>query len=184
MPSRPPARSPSPVERGIFGWVFAHWLALVNGFLTFYIAGAAAPPLLIETGQPRLAATLFGLYGFVCHQLPGRSFFLFGHQMGFCHRDVAIFGTILLGGLLFSLIRLRLRALPWQLYLALCVPMAIDGGTQLLGWRESTWELRVITGFLFGLATVWSLYPIIDRGMRQAAMDYEAEGRARAESEA
>jgi len=37
----------------------------------------------------------------------------------------------------------------------LILPMAWDGTTQLFGWRESTWALRVITGTLFGGGTVW-----------------------------
>jgi uncharacterized membrane protein len=40
--------------------------------------------------------------------------------------------------------------------------MGIDGLTQLPGWRESTWELRTITGLLFGAANVWLLFPRVD----------------------
>jgi hypothetical protein len=40
--------------------------------------------------------------------------------------------------------------------------MALDGVTQLLGWRESTWELRVSSGLLFGLASAWFVYPRIE----------------------
>ena len=40
-----------------------------------------------------------------------------------------------------------------QRYLLLIAPMAIDGLTQLVGWRESNWELRTLTGALFGLAS-------------------------------
>jgi hypothetical protein len=70
-------------------------------------------------------------------------------------------------GLLFSLVRRRVGPLPIRWYVLLCVPMAIDGTTQLFGWRESTWELRVITGFLFGLASAWLVFPILERGMRE-----------------
>ena len=41
------------------------------------------------------------------------------------------------------------------------LPTAIDGGTQLLGLRESTNPLRLISGILFGLAVVWFTYPQI-----------------------
>jgi uncharacterized membrane protein len=43
--------------------------------------------------------------------------------------------------------------------------MALDGFTQLFGWRESTWELRVITGLLFGFASGWLVYPRFDLAM-------------------
>ncbi len=43
----------------------------------------------------------------------------------------------------------------------LFLPTAIDGFTQLFGWRESTNELRLITGFPFGIGyaylIVWAL---------------------------
>jgi uncharacterized membrane protein len=44
--------------------------------------------------------------------------------------------------------------------------MAIDGITQLFGLRESNWQLRTITGALFGLASVWLAYPYLEEGMR------------------
>ncbi len=40
--------------------------------------------------------------------------------------------------------------------------MAVDGFTQLVGWRESTVELRTLTGALFGAASVWLIYPRVD----------------------
>src|ERR1700682_2051648 len=45
--------------------------------------------------------------------------------------------------------------------------MAIDGFTQLFGWRESTWELRVVTGLLFGLASGWLVLPRLDAAFGQ-----------------
>ena len=39
--------------------------------------------------------------------------------------------------------------------------MVWDGTTQMFGWRESTWELRVMTGTLFGLSTVWFVLPLL-----------------------
>ena len=43
------------------------------------------------------------------------------------------------------------------------LPMAIDGTTQMFGLRESTWELRVLTGTLFGLGNVWFALPLIQK---------------------
>ena len=44
--------------------------------------------------------------------------------------------------------------------------MALDGFPQLFGWRESTVELRTLTGALFGLASLWLVYPRLDRVLR------------------
>jgi len=43
--------------------------------------------------------------------------------------------------------------------------LANDGGTATLGWRESTPLLRTLTGALFGLASAWYLYPLMDRAL-------------------
>jgi uncharacterized membrane protein len=88
-----------------------------------------------------------------------------GYKVAICQRDVATYGAILLAGLVFGLVR-RLKPLPiWAFVLSL-VPMAIDGTTQLFGLRESNWQLRTITGALFGLASVWLAYPYLEEGMR------------------
>jgi uncharacterized membrane protein len=49
------------------------------------------------------------------------------------------------------------------------VPMALDGGTQLFGWRESTWELRTLTGIIFGLGVCWFVLPYIEYGASSKA---------------
>jgi uncharacterized membrane protein len=81
--------------------------------------------------------------------------------MAFCERDLAIYLGLVLVGLIYA----RWRALQpcgYLLYGVLILPMAIDGFTQLFGWRESTWELRVLTGLLFGLASAWLVLPRVD----------------------
>jgi hypothetical protein len=50
--------------------------------------------------------------------------------------------------------------------------MALDGGSQFLSLiipgfpiRESVWQLRVLTGGLFGFSIAWLAYPYIQEGM-------------------
>jgi hypothetical protein len=56
----------------------------------------------------------------------------------------------------------RIAGLSFRAYLLLILPMALDGFTQLFGWRESDALLRTITGCLFGAASVWLIYPRFD----------------------
>lgn len=96
-----------------------------------------------------------------------------GYKMALCERDMAIYGAILLFGLLFSLSGRKIKSLPWYLWIVLgLVPIGIDGFSQLPGllqnhlpaWvviRESTPLLRAITGAMFGLSTAWYVYPIV-----------------------
>jgi uncharacterized membrane protein len=80
-----------------------------------------------------------------------------------CARNLSIYGAMFAGGLIFVLSKKRLPGIPWWLWLLLILPMAYDGLTQMVGLRESTWELRVLTGTLFGLANMWFALPLIQK---------------------
>ncbi len=99
-----------------------------------------------------------------------------GYKVALCQRDVAIYGGILLGGLLFTLIRGRLKPISLALWLLIGVfPIALDGGSQLLSnlpflsfpIRESTPLLRTVTGLLFGIMNVWLAFPYVEESMRE-----------------
>ena len=98
---------------------------------------------------------------------------LIGYKVAICERDVAIYGSVLLAGLLFAVVRPRLSALPLRWYLLLLLPIAIDGGSQLFGLRESNWWLRTLTGALFGVASVWLAYPYIEDAMQDVLITEE-----------
>lgn len=102
-----------------------------------------------------------------------------GFKVALCQRDVAIYGAILLGGLVFALVRKRLKPLPLLLWLLLgVVPLGIDGSIQLFSalpfwpfpYYESTPLVRTVSGALFGLANVWMAYPYLDESMTETAM--------------
>ncbi len=100
-----------------------------------------------------------------------------GYKVALCERDVAIYGSILLFGLIFAATGRKLPSLPWYLWIAIgIIPIAIDGFSQLpslmqlngipwLPMRESTPLLRTLTGFLFGFSTAWYGYPFIEQSM-------------------
>jgi uncharacterized membrane protein len=102
-----------------------------------------------------------------------------GYKVALCERDVAIYGGLLLFGILFSLTGNRIKPIPWYAWVILgIVPMGIDGVTQLPGllentfaWlpvRESTPLLRTITGLLFGISTAAYGYPLIEQTMLES----------------
>ena len=165
-----------PLMEGFALFVTSHWLALMNAAL-FVFSGLPVLSPILEAGDSPVGQTLgsviFVAYRATCHQLPNRSFFIMGHQVAWCERDAAIWTALLLGGLLFGFVRHRLRSPDMWLYALLILPMAIDGTTQLFGVRESNWELRVITGTLFGLASAWLVLPILERGMNEVRASLE-----------
>ncbi len=192
-----------------------HWLAIFNLIVLLYVGLPFSSPFLIKAGMTTPARVIYKIYGPLCHQLPYRSWFLFGEQsvypleradlgvtsyeeiagvssidllrdrtfignesvgyrVALCQRDVAIYGSIFLAGVAFTFLRHRLKPLPiWAWFLIGILPLALDGGSQLITslpfvpfpWRESTPLFRTLTGVLFGVANVWMAYPYVEEIM-------------------
>lgn len=107
-----------------------------------------------------------------------------GWKVALCERDVAIYGALFLGGLIFSipLLRNRLRPIPIWLYFILGIlPIALDGGIQLLSEpplalfaaRETTPLFRTLTGGLFGLMNAWLAFPYLEESFRLTRAEIE-----------
>jgi len=213
-----------------------HWLLVVNVMAGLFIGLTAAAPLLMALGLEGPARVLYRFYALNCHQLPQRSYFLFGphgvdtysleqilawggdpgylrgfvgnaeigFKMAMAHRNTAIHSTVFLAGLAYALLRRRLRALPWKWYLILIAPMFFDGMSHVvsevtgLGFRDTNawaawltggafgpafytgtgigslnWLLRTLTGALFGLASVWLAYPLLEAGLADSGQQLE-----------
>jgi uncharacterized membrane protein len=91
-----------------------------------------------------------------------------GYKVALCERDIAIYGAVFLAGIIFADLRARgrVRAPTLRVYLLFLIPIAVDGLTQLFGWRESNWWLRTVTGAIFGAASVWLAYPYVEEAMQ------------------
>jgi len=108
-----------------------------------------------------------------------------GYKLALCERDVAIYGAILIFGVLFSLTGKKIPPLPWYLWILLGLgPIGLDGFSQFLSqmglgifdWlplRESTPLLRIITGGLFGLMTAWFGFPYLEESVQENRYDMQ-----------
>jgi uncharacterized membrane protein len=65
------------LDRAI-AWLARHWLLAVNLAMGLFIGGTLLPPMLMHLGLEGPARIFYTLYGSNCHQLPERSYFLFG----------------------------------------------------------------------------------------------------------
>lgn len=97
-----------------------------------------------------------------------------GYKVALCERDIAMYGGILLFGLLFAISRRKIRPIHWLVWILIgIIPIGVDGFSQLISqvplnllpYRESTPILRVITGSLFGFITAWFGYPYVEESM-------------------
>jgi uncharacterized membrane protein len=143
-----------------------HWVLVIGFFLGLYAVLPLLAPVLMASGITGPSNLIYSGYRFACHQLPSRSYFIFGHQMAFCHRDTAIYLSLFLAVIVFGFVRHRVKPLPWQVYVAFIIPMAIDGITQLLGLRTSNWQLRTLTGVLFGVGSAWLALPYLEEAFQ------------------
>ncbi len=87
-----------------------------------------------------------------------------GYKIPVCSRDVAIYTAMLVGLLALPFIK-KVETEDWPnkwILVAAALPTAIDGTTQLLGFRESTNLLRLITGAIIGIALPFFILPILN----------------------
>jgi uncharacterized membrane protein len=107
-----------------------------------------------------------------------------GYKLALCERDISIYGFVLVGGVLYAMLRnrFRIRPLPILAFILIGVlPIALDGFSQLFSYmltpasgdgagplalRESPPLLRSLTGAWFGLLLVWLAYPRVEEGMQ------------------
>ncbi|HEX9092588.1 MAG TPA: DUF2085 domain-containing protein [Coriobacteriia bacterium] len=116
--------------------------------------------------------TFLRVLGFgLCHQLPQRSFFGGGYQLPVCARDTGIYVGFVLSLLVMALLdRGRRRSeLPHPGLLALGVLfvgiMGWDGVTSYAGLRQTTNDLRLITGLLTGYALPLVVVPMLNSSL-------------------
>jgi uncharacterized membrane protein len=169
------------VERGA-RWVLRHWLLCLNTLALVYAGLPWLSPLAKWAGHPILGELLFRIYTPLCHQKAERSFFVCGHQVAFCHRCTAMYTGIVAAGALFALLRRVIPPAPLRLGAALAIPIVIDGGMHLLddllglGLRAGgdaigtpNFWLRMVTGVLFALALMLTVYPRLERDLKVMA---------------
>ncbi len=69
----------SPADR-VSNFFSHHYLAIANLLLLLYAGLPFLAPVFMKTGHPTAAGVIYKLYYPLCHQLPFRSWFLFGEQ--------------------------------------------------------------------------------------------------------
>jgi uncharacterized membrane protein len=149
-----------------------HWLGLMNGVLLVITGLSILAPYLEHAGHPIPGLLIYKAFRLLCHQKPERCFFVFGHQMAVCSRCFSVYASFLLIGLAFAawraLTQRHWEEIPLWMLGVLAIPMALDGVTQLVGWRESTQVLRTITGTLVGAGVGLFVFPFLGRAFQEA----------------
>jgi len=160
------------IDRAIYH-VARHWIWLLNVVGVIFVALPVLAPILMAEGHRTMANMIYRPFHLICHQLPRRSFHIMGYKMAYCERDFAIYTGLLILGLVYGASSRKIRPATLKELGLFCIPIAVDGFTQLFGWRESTWELRVITGSIFAVGVAWLAFPRLEYGFREIVTTVE-----------
>lgn len=170
-----------------------HWLVMANLLIGLYVVTPFLAPVFMAMGLTLPGKAIYWVYSFLCHQLPERSYFLFGPKISFSlseiravwpntgsililrqfignsqmgwkmawsDRMVSMFTSLWLFGILWGVIKNKIKALPWWGLILLLLPMAVDGTTHLVsdlagigqGFRDSNVWLAALTNHHLPLA--------------------------------
>lgn len=108
-----------------------HWLALFNLAVFTYVALPFLAPLLMQAGLPGAARLVYTIYSPACHQLPDRSYFLFGDQTVYTLPELEQLGVLEDTNLLVRRRFVGGESLGWKV--ALCERDVAIYGAVLLG---------------------------------------------------
>lgn len=217
----------SPIDR-VAAWLAGNWIVLFGSLMGLLVALPFLAPFFMRIGWNLPGSIIYTIYSFLCHQLPERSFFLFGPKLSYTlpeiqsawqmtfdpmilrqfvgnpqmgwkvawsDRMVAIYSSVWLFGLVWYPLRKHIRRLSWWGLILFLIPMVIDGGSHTVsdlagigaGFRDTNlWladltqnlfpttfyagdavgsfnsSMRLLTGVLFGLGSVWYTFPFLD----------------------
>lgn len=200
-----------------------------------YVGLPFLAPVFMRLGWTTPARVIYLAYSLVCHQMPQRSYFLFGPQtmysleqiqsvwqntinplvlrqyigepalgwkVAWSDRMVSMYTSVLVFAWLWYPWRKRIKPLPWWGFVLFLLPMGVDGLTHMVsdfygigqGFRyTNTWLaeltnyafaptfyvgdgvgsfnfwMRLITGLLFGVGTVWFGFPYLEAAFSDTA---------------
>jgi len=121
-----------------FAWGGGHWLFIFNLLVALYLVLPVAAPILMESGHTAAGRFIYLIFRPQCHQLPERSFFIFGESMTYTLEDLEA-ASVLPGMTLTERARFS--------------------GNERLGYKIAfcqrdlaTWGAILLAGLLFGIS--------------------------------
>jgi len=138
----------------------AGW-GVAAGLAALFVALIVGAPLLKAGGFEAAAASVYGAFTLLCHQMDERSFHVAGFKMAVCARCLGLYAGALAGALVYPLVRPVVRRdLPWRGWLlAAAVPTSIDFALGFFHVWENTHASRFLTASLLGVVVAFYFVP-------------------------
>lgn len=120
--------------------VCRYWMLIFTVFYGLFVGLPFLAPVFMHWGWTVPARVIYAIYSFLCHQLPERSFFLFGPKAMYSLAEIA--------------------QTHWNVYNLADLRHFI--GTSELGWKVA-WSDRMVSMFTSILFFAWAWWPIRKR---------------------
>jgi uncharacterized membrane protein len=138
---------------------FCYTIFLIT--VSFWCSLIIAAPWLASNEQKLSSGLIYLFFSKICHQIPRRSFFIFGKQLAVCSRCTGLYFGFLLGTILYPLIfKLNRNGILLRKYLLMAlIPITIDIAIRTLNIADNTFASRLITGIILGAMTALFILP-------------------------
>jgi len=136
------------------------WAAFAT-FAAAWLLAILAAPAFAPNDLGTISRPIYGFFSFICHQMPERSFFIFGHKMAVCSRCFGVYTGLAAGILVYPVWREmdNLEPLPRFWLFAAMLPIGVDWSLGVLGIWDNTFASRYITGVILGIACATYILP-------------------------
>ncbi|MBX3288056.1 MAG: DUF2085 domain-containing protein [Acidobacteria bacterium] len=121
------------------------------------------PAILPHVSETITGSSFFRFFGYICHQMPERSFHIGVHQFGVCSRCFGVYFGVAAGVLAYPLWRNvdEIEPLPRIWLFASIIPMGIDWSMGMLGIWENNHLSRFVTGLILGVGCSTYIVPAV-----------------------
>lgn len=128
-----------------------------------WVTATIIPALLASNDLSGIAVPFYKFFGFLCHQMPDRSFHILDHQFAVCSRCFGVYFGLFAGLASYPFIRGvdNIEPLPRIWLFASMVPIGIDWSLGIFGIWENNHASRFITGLILGFACAVYIVPAL-----------------------
>ena len=152
--------NPIPLRTALYSQAVRVW-AIALCVVLVWLAVIVAPPFLISNEIS--ASPIYKFFGYICHQIPERSFHVLGHQFAVCSRCFGVYFGLFAGIATYPVWRPvdSVEPLPrFWLFLSM-LPVSIDWSLGFFEIWENTHVSRFVTGAILGTTCAIYIVPAL-----------------------
>jgi uncharacterized membrane protein len=151
----PRSMYPQVRKQAVRVWIAASSVVLV------WVGLIVLAPIAKAGGYAAISSPIYGLFHYICHQMPARSLHVEGEQFAVCSRCFGVYFGLLLGFVVYPLWRRidDIEPLPrFWLFLSM-IPIGVDWSLGVFDIWANTHLSRFVTGSILGFACAVFLIP-------------------------